>query len=211
MAGEPTLVAQKRERTGTAESRRLRRSGRIPGNLYGHGLDTVLLTVAADEFNAIIHGTSHLVKVELPGGAETALVQDVQWDTFGVEVQHFDLLRVDLSEEVSVDVEVTLVGTAAGTLSGGVVEQPVHSLELTCRAGDVPDTVEVRIQDLEIGGSITVGDLELPDGVTCQLAEDQVVVQVVEPTETEEQDESLGGPAEPEVIGKKDDDGEGGD
>jgi large subunit ribosomal protein L25 len=211
MANEPTLVAEKRERTGTAECRRLRREGMTPGNLYGHGIEPVSLTVKSDELNHVIHGGSHLVRLDLGGSTETALFQAVQWDTFGTVIQHFDLLRVDLTEEVSVEVEVHLVGTPAGVVNGGILEQPVHTLSLECRAGDVPDSIEVRVQQLEIGDSITVGDLVLPEGARCQFPDDQVVAQVVEPVEEEEAEEEAGGPAEPEVIGRKEDEDENGE
>ncbi|MCA9114543.1 MAG: 50S ribosomal protein L25 [Planctomycetaceae bacterium] len=198
MANEPTLVAEKRERTGSAECRRLRREGMTPGNLYGHGITGIPLKVASDALNTVIHSGSHLVRLDLAGKTETALFQEVQWDTFGVRIEHFDLLRVDLSEEVSVEVEVHLVGTPEGVINGGVLEQPVHTLHLVCRAGDVPDSFEVRVQHLQIGDTLTVGDLEFPEGATCQFPDDQVVVLIHEPVVEEEEDgEAAEGGEEP--------------
>jgi large subunit ribosomal protein L25 len=135
----------------------------------------------------------------------------VQWDALGTYIQHFDLLRVDAQERVEVDVPIELKGTAAGAMSGGMVEQPLHELTIECPAIQMPDAIVVRISELQIGQAIHVRDLDLPEGVTAITDPDQVVVQVVMPLEAPEAtEEAIPGPAEPELVGRKpEEEGEG--
>ncbi|MBW3541595.1 MAG: 50S ribosomal protein L25 [Planctomycetes bacterium] len=212
MAEEAVLKAQIRKRTGSAECRRLRRQGVLPGTVYGHREDAVAIAVPADRFDAIVHGGHRVVEMELDGHNQTALLQDVQWDPLGISIQHFDLLRVDRNERVTVDVTIVLRGTAPGAVAGGVVEHQLHKLSIECPAVGIPDSIVVRIGELQIGQSIHVGDLELPEGVTVLTSADQPVVQVVEAVEAEEPTgEEIPGPVEPELVRRKEEAAEGED
>ena len=198
------LSVEKRQGRGTAECRRLRRRGVIPGNLYGHGQESVAIAAPADAITSLVTHGHRVVGLEYDGSSETAMFQDVQWDALGMQIQHFDLIRVDAQERVEVDVPIELKGTAPGAMAGGMLEQPLHELTIECPAIQMPDAIVVRINDLQIGDAIHVRDLELPEGVTALTDEDQVVVQVVEAAETaEEAEEGLPGPAEPELVGRK--------
>ena len=204
MAISAKLVAQKREKTGKWEMRRLRKTGRTPGNVYGHHIDPVPISVTADSLDTLIHGGSKVVDVEIDGQTEKAIFRDIQWDTYGVIIQHFDLLRIDPDERVTVEVTVDLRGTAPGTASGGILDQHLRTISLECRAIEIPDSIIVRIGELQIGQAIHVSDLDVPAGMVVHNSPDTVVVQVVEPVvEVEEPVAVEAGPAEPEVIGKK--------
>ena len=182
--------------------KRLRQTGQIPAVLYGHGKDGVMLAVSERDLSKAIDHGSHIV--DLKGGAnESALIKDVQWDAFGVKVLHLDLTRVDANEAVEVTLPIELKGDAAGTRQGGTLNFHQHQLTILCPANVLPDKLEVKIADLEVDQSISASDVELPPG--AELAEDgntpivscSVVVEAVE-------EEAEGGAAEPEVIGKKD-------
>ena len=204
------LNCEKRETTGTLRMRRLRQSGLIPAMLYGKGDNESLQIPSKDISAAIRHGSQI---VELKGCCnESALIKEVQWDAFGVDVLHVDLTRIDASEAVELTLSVELVGVAPGTKTGGMVKQMLHSVDVSIPATNVPEKLEVKINDLELNGVIKASEISLPEGATLITPADDVVVQCVETSAQEEETEPSDTPAEPEVIGRKaDDDGEGED
>lgn len=197
-----TLNVEKREQTGSLRMKRLRQDGKIPAVLYGHGEDTEVLTILEKDLTRVIDHGSHIV--ELKGAAnESALIKDVQWDAFGVHVLHVDLARVDANEAVEVTLPIELRGDAPGTHHGGVVNFHQHQITISCPANLVPDKIELRINDLDVDQMIDASQIPLPEGATLAEAGTTPIVSCAVPTEqVEEQLESPEG-AEPEVIGKK--------
>jgi large subunit ribosomal protein L25 len=197
------LHVEKRNTSGKRNNIRLRRGGKLPAVLYGHGEEPVSLSLAADEFEASLrHGAK---VVDLDGAASgKALLQDVQWDTFFHQVLHVDLLRVRAGERVTVDVPVELRGESPGAANGGVVEQLIHSIEIEVALDVIPEKVYVKINKLEIDGHLTVKDITgLPEGAKVNLDDDEMIVHCVMPAaEEEEAAAEEGAAAEPEVIGK---------
>jgi large subunit ribosomal protein L25 len=205
MAANTKLVAEKRTQFGTSRCRRLRNGGTTPGNVYGHGQEPVAIAVSTDRLDALVRSGSRVIECEIEGNSETTMFREVQWDAFGIRIQHFDLIRIDPDERVTIRVSVVTRGTAPGTLAGGHLEQPLRELTLNCVVSQIPDSIVVRIGDLEIGQSISVADLELPENIRYENPPDTVVVYVAEPVaEVEELEEGVDtGPVEPEVIGRK--------
>ncbi len=197
------LHVQQRNSHGKRNNVRLRRGGRLPAVLYGHGEEPVSLSLAADEFEASLrHGAK---VVDLDGAASgKALLQDVQWDTFFHQVLHVDLLRVRAGERVTVDVPIELRGEAPGAREGGVIEQMIHSVEIEVALDVIPDKLHVNINNLQIDGQLTIKDIEdLPQGATIDMDEDAMIVHCLMPAvEEEEAAAEEGVAAEPEVIGK---------
>ncbi|MGE0377580.1 MAG: 50S ribosomal protein L25 [Planctomycetaceae bacterium] len=138
------------------------------------------------------------------------MVREVHWDTFSTEVRHIDFQRVDVTERMSVDVPVVLRGTPQGVLDGGVLNHQLHSITVEATALNLPDQIEIRVNDLGIGQSIHVSDIKgLPEGVTIETDAELIVVQVtaaVEVAEAEAPEE--GGPTQPELVGRKEADEE---
>lgn len=201
---DPTIQLSKRESTGTKNSRRLRASGKVPGNIYGHKEGAVSISLENDVLLPIVASGHKVVDAVIDGHTQKALIQDVQWDTFSRYIVHFDLLRVDADERVTVDVPIHLRGTSPGVVAGGILEQPHHTIALECPAIRIPEAIDVRIGTLEIGGAIHVSDLEWEDGIDPQIEGTEVLVHVIEPKMSAEPattDEDTG--AEPEVIGAK--------
>jgi large subunit ribosomal protein L25 len=188
---------------------RLRRDGKLPAVLYGHGEDCVSLSLAADQFEASLR---HGVKVVDLDGAATgkALLQDIQWDTFFQHVLHVDLLRVRAGEKVTVEVPIELRGEAPGSRDGGVIEQMLHSIEIEVELDAIPEKLHVSINKLEVGGELKISDIiDMPAGAKVLSEEDTMIVHCVMPM-AEEEEEAEGAVAEPEVIGKgKEEDEEG--
>ena len=204
MADEIKLIAKKRSGMGTAECRRLRKRGFTPGNVYGHKQSPVPISVASDQLTAVLHSGQRVLECEIEGVAETTMFREVQWDTWGIKIHHFDLIRIDADERVEVNVTIELRGTSPGVLGGGILQTPIRELTLSCLASQIPDAIVVRINELEIGQAIHVSDLDLPADVECQQSPESTVVQVSAPVEELEEDEEAElGPVEPEVIGQK--------
>lgn len=206
------LNCEKRDITGTLRNRRLRNSGMTPGILYSRG-ESVSLSIPTKDIDAVIrHGTQI---VELKGGCnESAMIKEIQWDAFGIAVLHVDLTRINASEVVQLTLQLELVGVAPGTRAGGTLKQVLHEVEVECMASLVPDKLELKINDLELNGTRTAGDIRLPTGVALVTDPDEIVVQCVEIVL---KDDGEGGEvdlaAEPEIIGRSsgaDDDAEGG-
>lgn len=197
------LHVENRKSVGKRNNVRLRREGRLPAVLYGHGEEPVSLTLAADEFEASLrHGAK---VVDLDGAASgKALLQDVQWDTFFQQVLHVDLLRVRAGERVTIDVPVELRGESPGARDGGVIEQMIHSIEIEVSLDVIPDKLHLNINQLQIGGQLTAKDIvDLPEGAKILSDEDAMIVHCVLPAAEEEAapaEEAAA--AEPEVIGK---------
>jgi len=208
-----TLHVEKRKEHGTRHSVKLRREGRLPAVLYGHGEGSVSLSLPADEMEASLRHGARVVDL---AGAESgkALVQDIQWDTFMQHVLHVDLLRVKAGEKVTVEVPIELRGEAPGTREGGVVELLVHSVEIEVPLDLVPDKLHVNINHLEVGQELTIRDIEdLPAGAKVFEEDDTMVVHCVVKAVVEEEEEAVaaeGTGAEPEVIakGKEEEEGE---
>lgn len=203
MSKEFKLVAEPRTVRGTAACRRLRQQGYVPGNVYGHKTEPAAVMVKAEVLKPLIQGGVHVLDLELAGRQDKALLREVKWDTFGEHVEHFDLLRVDPNERVTLHVPLVLKGTAPGVLGGGVLEQPLHTLTIDCLAYQIPDAIPVKIGTLEVGQAIHVRELELPETVHCQNPPDAIVVHVVQVQTKELAPLEGAGAAEPEVIGKK--------
>ena len=199
------VTVEIRELRGSRSARREREGGRVPAVLYGHGQETLSLSLPTAQLSAVIRHGARLV--DLNGAvSEKAFIREMQWDTFGLHVLHVDLARVSEDETLQVKVPVELRGSAVGLKEGGVIDHHLHELEIECRATSIPDKIQVNINELHLNQAITVANLKLPEGVRVLDDADEIVVQCVPPRE-ESETTDMGG-AEPEVIGRKADDEE---
>lgn len=199
-----------RQAMGKCQSRRLRTQGEIPAVLYGHGEANVSLTVAAPEIEALLrHGGK---VVQLQGDvSDIALVREVQWDSLGSDVLHLDFARVSASETVQTTVPIELRGVAPGTREGGILDHVLHSLEIRCPVAVLPERLLVKVSALNLGQAILVSDLELPAGATALADPHEMVVHCVAPMEMPEEEAVAAGAAEPELIGRRETEGEEGE
>ena len=195
------LQVEKRERVGSSATQKLRRDGRVPAVLYGHGEANAHLSIPEQQVQTLIR--HHSKTVELAGAVkDTALVSDVQWDPLGIEVLHLDLIRVNLKELVEVTVPIDVHGEPAGTREGGVLLTNLHEVDIRCPAGSIPDNIGLNVSELQLGGHMTAGDLEMPEGVELVTSADTMVAHVELPRTQEEEITEQPEAAEPEVISK---------
>lgn len=196
-----TVEVSLRKGKGTRESQRLRRQGLVPAILYGHGEKCVDLSAKREAVEAAVRHGSRVVN--LTGAVKTsALVRELQWDTYGVEPIHVDFLRVSASEHIRVKVPVHLKGECPGQRAGGLVNLVMHEVDLDCTADHVPEFVYANVSHLELGHTLKVKDLELLHGARpAANAEETVVTCVLPGKKLEEAAPSAA--VEPEVIGRK--------
>jgi large subunit ribosomal protein L25 len=195
------LKVELRQSRGRHHSRRLRMAGSIPAVLYGHGKENISLAVPAESLDALVHHGNRLVT--LTGAvSESAFIRDVQWDVWGTHVLHVDFTRISAHEHVKVQIAVEIRGEAPGVREGGVVEQLVHQVEIECPAAAIPEKLLVNINHLKLHDSITVADLQLPEGAVVLGDSAVVVVHCVEPVEMPEVEAVAAVAGEPEVIGE---------
>lgn len=159
--------------TGSAESRRLRNEGQLPGVLYGLGKDPVPVEVVYDELRDALKtdaGLNTVFTLSVEGSEEQVVVRDVQRDPLKRRAIHADFLRVSNDHKVNVTVPVILIGEAKQVAeSGGMVEQKMHSLKITCAPNIIPNSVEVDITEMTSDHRLALSDVELPDGVTTKV------------------------------------------
>ncbi|MEL7500355.1 MAG: 50S ribosomal protein L25 [Planctomycetota bacterium] len=187
-----TLNVQKREQTGSLRMKRLRQTGMIPAVLYGHGQETLMLTVPAKEMNKAINLGSYVV--ELKGACnENALIKEVQWDAFGIDVLHVDLTRVSEKEAIEITLPLELKGDAPGANRGGEVKFLQNELKIMCPADRLPEKIEVNISELDVDQTISASDIVLPQGV--ELGEDGTTpIVICTPKASDEPEDADGEP-----------------
>jgi large subunit ribosomal protein L25 len=177
---EITLVAEAGRPTGSRASNRLRRAGRIPGVIYGHGIEPVPISIAGRDLRAALtteSGMNALLSVQVDGQAHLTLAREVQRHPVRNTVVHVDFQIVRRDEVVSADVPLVIAGEAQEVdAGGGVVEQPLTSLTIRATPAGIPASIEVDVTALSMGDTIRVGDLSLPDGVTTEVDADEPVV-----------------------------------
>ncbi|MCC6416739.1 MAG: 50S ribosomal protein L25 [Gemmataceae bacterium] len=204
MAESVTLVAQERKSRGSSEARRLRRTGMVPGVLYGHKEATIALAVSHDELNKAVRHGVRVIDLQADGKTEKALIREIQFDHLGSDILHVDFTRVSVDERIEVEVRIEIRGIAPGAAAGGILEQPMHNIEVECPALSIPESIRVNVNELQLGGAIHVRELKLPEGVKALADPDAIVVHLVAPAaELEEPTGPAAEQAEPEVIGRQ--------
>jgi len=202
------LGIEERKERGSTACRRLRRSGRLPLNIYGLGKEARPVSADAHDVERLIELGEHVVELEEGGKvADVALLCEVQYDAIGSKILHADLVRVDYDKPVQVYVPIHYVGTAP-EVADSVVEKVLDTIHVECLPGNIPHEVVVNLSQVEVGTHLTIADIEFPPGVKpFEQDPDDVVVANTHRAQVEEEaplEGEEGEPAEPEVIGKKD-------
>jgi large subunit ribosomal protein L25 len=212
-----SLSAQPRSDRGKGVARKLRAAGEVPGVIYGHGREPQSLTVNAREFARLaerVRITSTVIELALEGKTARTLIRELQRDPIKRSVIHIDFQELVAGEKVTVSVPLRFVGTPEGVKTGGgILEETMHSVEVSCDPANIPDHIDVDVSALTIGHSLHIGDLKLPEGVEVTDDAEQTIAVVSAPKAEEVVAPAEGAeaatPAEPELIRKpKDEEGE---
>jgi len=193
MAGERIkLEVQPREHTGTSAARRLRREGLIPGVLYGTGKEPHAISVPERDLRKALTGGAGLhtiLDVVLDGGSPTpSILKDYQQDPLRGKLVHIDLLEVRLDRAITATVTVQLVGAedSPGVREGGALSQIGRDATVEALPMEVPEHIELDVSGMEMGDTLRVSDLKVPDGVTLIDDPETVIATLTIPTRVEE-------------------------
>lgn len=208
MAKQVKLTAERRTATGRSAVRKLKAAGSVPAVIYGAKDKPETLQVSKRDINAMLShaaGENILVELEIAGKSRLALVQEVQHAPVGGAILHIDFHAVSMDEMIQADVPLEPTGIANGVKNmGGLLEQNLRSLAIECLPRDLPDVVTVDVSALNIGDSIHVREIQLPEGVTTRVQPDLTAFSVLAPTVEEEPvAAAVEAPTGPEVIREK--------
>jgi large subunit ribosomal protein L25 len=209
-----TLEAFERKELKKGASRRLRREGKIPAVMYGKDQNRTI-AIQKNEFERKMQelGENTIIVLTLDDGEHEVLVKDFQEDTIRSFVTHVDFYEIEKGKALRTHVPVEVTGTPAGVLEGGVLEERLYEIEVECKPKDIPEKIEINVENMQIGDTIHVEELSVPEGVTILNYPEQVVVTVTTISEVEEpeveEEEGLEGEEGEEFEGEEGEEAEG--
>ena len=170
MSVDFTIIAESRKDVGKGASRRLRHAGKVPGIIYGSGKDPVPFTVVQDDLQHHLEHEafySHILTVTVDGKAQKAVLKDLQRHPAKPKVLHVDFLRVSDKDIINMQVPVHFINEDAsvGVKEGGLVSHLLSTIEITCKASDLPEYLQIDLLNLDVGASLHLSDIDLPKGV----------------------------------------------
>ncbi len=211
---EITIKAQKRDDFSKSVLNQLRKEDYVPGVYYSRGKDPISIAVQYKDLKPVIFTSETNIVSLVIEGEETrqSIIKAIQFDPVTDKVVHFDLLGLTVGESLQLQVPVVLKGTAIGIKDGGILQNPIHKLDVECLPKYIPEHIEIDITNLQFGEAISVADIKT-DNFEILNPEETIIVSIVAPkaieVEEPEEEDILDEDQEPEVIGKgKDDDEE---
>jgi large subunit ribosomal protein L25 len=203
-----SLAGETRTETGKGVARKLRAAGRVPAVVYGHAREPQALSLTTRELEKLlstISTGSTVVELTLGGATTKTLIREVQRHPFKKQILHVDFQELVAGEKVSVEIPLVFVGVPEGVrLSGAILEQILHSIEVLVDPSNIPNHIDVDVTNLAMGHSLHVRELTLPAGLEVLSDEDATVCAVVAPRAVVEEPPAEGeaAAAEPELIRK---------
>ena len=181
------LKATPRTATGNGPSRVLRRQGRLPAVLYGPGSEPMLVTINTHEFELVMKssaGSQAFINLQVDGESSSThrvMVKELQSHPVSQFPLHVDFYKISMDRQIKVNVAVSVVGTAKGAETGGMLQVIRREVELQCLPGQIPDSIELDVSELDTGDSIHADDIPLPEGVEIVSDVNFTVVTVLAP------------------------------
>lgn len=203
-----TLSARPRSERGKSAARALRRSGQVPAIVYGHGDETQAVSVDAHELQKLLAhiNMNTIIELKVEGGKGTqALIREVQYHATRPDVLHLDLYQIHAGEKITLTVPIRLHGQPVGVRDGGgVLQQVLHELNVECLPKDIPEGIDLEVDQLAVGDSIHVRDVSKPN-VKILNDGDLTICSVTPPTvsalpEDAVEEDTAGGDVEPELV-----------
>ncbi len=212
MAEKLVVKAVKRDSRGSNDARRLRHEGKIPVVVYGGGGESVSAIAELRELAAIIRsdsGANTLFTLDVEGDENRVIFQDRQIDPVSGRLVHADLRRLAKGEKIELTVPVHLIGSPYGVREeGGMLEQQMREIRVSCLPSNIPESIDVDVEALELNESITIGEITTDEGVEVLEAPESVVAVVVYVKEVELEPVVEEEELEPELIGEEGEEGE---
>lgn len=186
-----TLKVQRRDKSSRSDLNQIRKEGMIPGVVYGKGMDSPA-PISVDEKDLMVMLRTHphaVVDLEVPGeGKQPVMMADLQRDVITRQVLHIDFHRINMNEKIKAPARLEITGKSAGEQEGGMLQLVLHEIEVLCYPKDIPESISVDVSGLQIGETLSIADLKLPDGVEAAQDSDMVVVSVLAPQKAADDD-----------------------
>ncbi|MEA3501002.1 MAG: 50S ribosomal protein L25 [Candidatus Marinimicrobia bacterium] len=203
------LKANLRKEINKRSNKKIRKEGKIPVNYYSRGEDNINLIIDSHDFMQILKTGVHVIDLNIGKKAKNVLIKEIQFHPVTDEILHVDFQGVSLKEDIDVDINLNFIGDAIGIKEGGVPEMQMHSIEIRCKAGEIPKSLDVDISQMDIGDILFVkdldfGDLEIlsnPDSIIATVTVPHIELEAQIPEEGEELEVGEVG-AEEEVEGE---------
>ena len=198
MQGSVTeVIAESRELNGSSASKKLRRSGKVPGIVYGSDEKPILIQLEHNQISLALDVESFhssILELKIGNSNQKVLLRDYQLHPFKRQVNHIDFQRVDEKKRIHTNVPLHFIGeedSPAVKMAGGLISHILNDVEISCLPKDLPRFIEIDISDLEIGDSLHISQLSFPDGVDPVLhgQDDPVVVTAIKPKGASAEDE----------------------
>jgi large subunit ribosomal protein L25 len=173
---EVRIEAEPRNEFGKGPSRRIRRAGRVPGVMYGHGSESRHFTLPEHDLMIALKTPNVLIRIEGLGTATLALPKAVQRDAIKGDIEHVDLIEVRSGETVTVEIPVRVSGDV---FPGGVLDQQLVQIAVEAEATHLPDGVDVDVEGMEVGTAVHASDIALPSGTTLVTDPEALVLHVI--------------------------------
>jgi len=202
------IDVESRDATGTKQVRRLREDGLVPAILYGAGKDPLKLAVKERELQRHLRQQNRVFVLNLGGQERSIYLQDIQYDCLTDRPVHVDFRRIDMDEMIHLKVSLDYIGHPVGASKGGVLIRDLQELPISSLPASIPKNIPVSVTHMEIGDSIMVSELELPEGVKADVPEEAIVCHMVIPAKVVEEVDEVDGAAE---DGEADEAGEAGE
>ena len=154
------LDISSRNKTGAKESKIARKKGLVPGVLYYSGEEAISISIEKSILLRAMNSGQRIFEIDQDGESQYTMLKHVQYHPVTDEVMHIDLMRVRRSEKMTISVPIVLVGEAVGVKEGGVLSQSLTQVEISCYPTDVPEQIDLNINDLEINAALSVGDID---------------------------------------------------
>ena len=190
-----SIVAESRDEFGKGAARRLRREGKIPAVIYGHGTEPRHVALPGHELMLALKTSNVLLELQLDGGTELTLPKSVQRDPVKYSLEHVDLVVVARGEKVTVEIPVRTVGNPE---PGGLLENVLSTISIEAEATHIPQSVEVSIEGLPVGGSVHAGEIVLDEGLILITDPEAVVIHYLSPQATSVEEPAV--PSETDVV-----------
>lgn len=180
---EGTIKVDRKSHASSGANMRLRKDGYLPGNIYGKGIGSIPITINEDDLekNLARFGRNAVYKLDLAGEKTyNVVIRDIQYLPVKHEHMHVEFQKITLSEDMKTDVMIRLIGKESIDFKNLVLLQQMDAIPLKGLPRKMPDVVEIDVSELKAGDSITIGSMEFPKGVICELEPEHLVLSVKE-------------------------------
>ena len=181
------LEIENRKSVGKKATKEIRRAGKIPSVLYYRGEKPVSISIDKQLLNQAIKSDQRIYEVEIDSESQYVMIKEAQYHPITDEIIHVDFMRVRRSEKMTISVPITLVGKPAGVTEGGILSQSMTQIEISCFPTNVPESIEVNVDHLDINSSVSVGEVAVDDeDIEIISASDLSIASVIPPVVEEE-------------------------